>query len=149
MNNIWKTDKRYTHWMANTRIYKTRQDMRARCSNDNRTDYKYYGWKGISVCERRNSFLLFYEDMKLWYKDDLYIDRIDVNKNYFPDNCRRVDMKTQCRNRTSTNMITYKGITLSLTERSEVINIPRPTLSNRINRNKWSVDKAFNYYNPN
>lgn len=50
------------------------------------------------------------------YKENLTIDRIDVNGNYCPENCRWVDMKVQANNKRNSRYITYKGQTKTLSE---------------------------------
>ena len=76
--------------------YKIWKAMKARCSD---LENKYYGGKGIIVCEKwKNSFQSFIEDMGL--KPLGYsIDRIDGNGNYEPNNCRWADKLTQIKNR--------------------------------------------------
>lgn len=90
-----------THGMSNKRIYRIWQAMRNRCGNPNKPDYKYYGGRGISVCEEwKNSFEPFYKwAMSNGYNDTLTIDRIDVNGNYEPNNCRWVTMAEQNKNK--------------------------------------------------
>lgn len=88
------------------RLYKTYHNMKNRCYNKNSNDYKYYGARGISICEE---WLNDYTAFKAWayangYNEDAKrgectIDRIDVDGNYSPDNCRWVDMVVQSRNR--------------------------------------------------
>lgn len=68
--------------------YHVWQAMRRRCRNKNCEDYQYYGARGIDVCDRWNSFALFYADMGSRPSSGHSIDRIDVNKGYLPDNCR-------------------------------------------------------------
>lgn len=95
-----------THGMTHTRLYHVWGGMIQRCTNPNAAKYSYYGGRGIRVCDEWcNSFVAFYEwamangyDPELpWYK--CTIDRIDVNGNYEPANCRWVDMKTQNNNK--------------------------------------------------
>lgn len=73
--------------------------MKQRCNNPKSKDYKYYGGRGIK-CEW-NNFDDFYKDMKKGYKENLTIDRIDVNKNYCKENCRWVVKNLQQQNRRS------------------------------------------------
>lgn len=90
-----------THGMSGTPIHRTWANMIQRCTNPKRAEFKYYGERGICVCEEwRNSFVAFYEwAISNGYAEGLSIDRIDVNGNYCPENCRWVDMKTQQNNR--------------------------------------------------
>jgi hypothetical protein len=79
--------------------YKTWVDMRQRCNNPNNNDYKHYGGRGIKVCNRwLESFNNFLEDMGE-KPEGLSIDRIDVNGNYEPSNCKWATRKEQTDNR--------------------------------------------------
>ena len=75
--------------------------MKSRCYNKNHFEFKYWGGKGVSVCDEwRNDFISFYNwAMSHGYSDELSIDRIDGNGNYCPDNCRWATPLEQVLNR--------------------------------------------------
>ena len=84
--------------------------MKQRCSDANAINYRYYGGKGIRVCDEwRDNFYAFYDwAIANGYRDDLTIDRIDNSKGYYPDNCRWASYKEQQNNR-SNNKIHHRG----------------------------------------
>lgn len=88
------------HPYMNTRLYKIWVGMRRRCYKPNNRAYKWYGSRGISICKEWDRFLNF----RLWalengYNETLTIDRINVNGNYEPDNCRWITIQEQQKNR--------------------------------------------------
>lgn len=86
--------------MSNTPLYKCWSAMKARCSNPNLPGYKDYGGRGIKVCDRwKEGFSNFYEDMGEGYAHGLQLDRIDVNGDYEPSNCRWVTPTVNARNK--------------------------------------------------
>lgn len=78
-------------------LYSTWEGMNQRCNNPNHTAYAWYGGRGISICERWESFLCFLADMGN-KPDGCTLDRIDSNGNYEPSNCRWATKPTQARN---------------------------------------------------
>jgi len=89
------------HGMHNSPEYRAYQSMLDRCYNPNNGEYENYGGRGISVCEAwRDSFVNFFTDMGNKPSPNLSLDRIDVNGDYSPENCRWTDIYTQARNRT-------------------------------------------------
>ena len=120
-------------------------NIKGRCYNKNRWNYQYYGARGIKVCDEWKND---YQKFKKWalengYQDNLSIDRIDVNGNYCPENCRWTTDKEQKNNTRRNHYITYNGKTQSMSKWAEELNISYTVLRARINRSKWSIEKAF------
>lgn len=84
-------------------LYSTWLGIRRRCNNPNTKDYKNYGGRGIKVCERWDSYEKFEYDMGLKPSPNHSIDRIDVNGNYSPDNCKWSTPKQQANNKRGCN----------------------------------------------
>lgn len=126
------------------RLYNTWLNIKQRCNNPTNTRYKNYGGRGIKVCEEwANNFISF----KNWaiknnYNDNLTIDRIDVNGNYEPSNCRWISNKTQQNNRTNNRIIEFNGEKKTLKEWSETLNIKYNTLQKRLNKG-WAIEVAL------
>lgn len=105
-----------THGMSDTKIYGVWTTMKARCYNKNNAKYKNYGERGIIVCDRWLKFENFWEDVKFDYKEGLTIDRIDVNGNYEPSNCRWITNSKQQNNKTYTDWVEIDGEKMCMKE---------------------------------
>lgn len=128
---------------GNEHLYAIWQGMKARCSNSQRKEAKYYFFKGIRVCkEWENDFLLFKDwAIKNGYKVGLTLDRINSDKGYSPDNCRFVDRYVQNNNTSKNKFITLDGETLTIAQWTRKMDLPRGLISSRL-KNGWSEERA-------
>lgn len=126
------------------RLYDIWQGIKTRCYDVNCEKYPHYGGRGIIMCDNwKTNFDNFYN----WaivngYRDDLTIERINVNGNYEPFNCTWANAKTQANNRTNNHLIYFNNQTHTLSEWAEIIKINRSTLWYRLKRG-WTVERAF------
>ena len=117
------------------RIYEIWANMKYRCNNKNCVNFKNYGGRGIRVCEEWNAFENFYK----WaidneYSDNLTLDRIDVNGNYEPENCRWATWEEQANNRRRNSRITYNGETHTISEWARIKNLSPRLICERLYR---------------
>lgn len=115
--------------------------MKSRCYNENVDNYKYYGGKGVKMCDEwRDSF----EAFEKWAYENGYdetagaqkctIDRIDVLKDYEPSNCRWVNHVVQCNNQTSNVILELNGESHTMAEWARILGVKYTTLRGRIYR---------------
>jgi len=129
------------HGMAESPLYQTWCCMRTRCTNINKDNYRNYGDRGITVCERWDKFENFYADMGD-RPEGLTIERRDNSKGYSPENCKWATQKEQQRNRRNNRMIKYLGKTKCLAAWAEYLGISKGALGGRLNRHPPQI--AFN-----
>lgn len=140
-----------THSLSKTRLYRIWNNMKTRCYNPNSDNYKYYGGKGVYICDEwKDNFLNF----RNWAVDNGWdenalgqectIDRIDNNKPYCPDNCRWANHIEQCNNQTSNKVFEYNGETHTMSEWARLLNINYSTLKDRI-RKGLTFEDAIKY----
>lgn len=122
------------HGLSNSRIYKIWAGMKKRCNNPKDSNFKTYGARGITVCEEwKADFISFYNwAMENGYQENLTIDRINVNGNYEPSNCRWITQSEQTRNVRSNIKICINGVTKLLSDWARESGIDRRTISKRI-----------------
>lgn len=132
------------HGMARTKIYNAWCNMKGRCYRKSMKRYELYGGRGIKVCDEwLNSFISFYNwSMKNGYQENLTLDRIDVNGNYSPKNCRWISNLEQQSNKTNNHYITYEGKTKSLIQWAKHFKINEKTLQKRLSKG-WSIKEAL------
>lgn len=133
-----------THGESGTRLHKIWKGMKKRCYNNRCRSYKDYGGRGITVCDEwLNDFMAFRNwSLQNGYADDLSIDRIDVNSNYCPENCRWATDLVQANNSRHCHWITYNGKTQSLSDWAREYNIKSGTLESRLNTG-WDIEEAL------
>lgn len=128
-----RTDSIYAIWVS----------MKRRCLNKNDRSYNNYGGRGIKVCDRWiESVVNFFEDMGPRPGKEYSLDRIDVNGNYCPENCRWATRKEQAGNTRMTRKVTYQGNTKCLRDWAKKTGISEKTLANRLNAG-WSIEDTL------
>lgn len=137
-------ETRITHGESHTRLYKIWLGMKKRCYNENCKSYKNYGGRGIRVCDE---WLNDFEAFKSWainngYKTELSIDRIDVNGDYSPDNCRWSDDFIQANNRRSNHLLEFNGEIKTIAAWAEEYGLNYHTLFARLDRG-WDVEESL------
>lgn len=125
--------------------YSSWRSMMTRCENKNHHNYKNYGGRGITVCDRWkgvNGFRNFLEDMGNPPSERHTIDRIDSNGDYTPQNCRWATPKQQQRNKRSNRFLEFNGQRKTLIEWAEITRIHAGTISSRLKKG-WSVERSL------
>lgn len=123
-----------THGESKTRLYKIWVLMKNRCYDQNATNYKDYGGRGISVCDEwRHSYPAFSAWAKQnGYADGLSIDRIDNRKGYSPENCRWVNAFVQGNNKRNNAVFTINGEAKTVTQWAREYGINPITVFSRL-----------------
>jgi hypothetical protein len=119
--------------LSQSRLYNTWLHMKGRCYRKTDEHFKYYGARGIKMCDQwKEDFNSFREwSLSNGYKAGLTIDRINNNGDYEPSNCRWVSMKDQCNNRRSNILVTINGVTHNIQEWSEISGVKYHTVYRR------------------
>lgn len=108
----------YEHGLSKDKLHGLWRNIKGRCYNPNNPSYKFYGARGIKMCDEwTNDFVAFYD----WahtngYKEGLQIDRIDVDGDYCPENCRWVSKTIQANNTRRNIYVTMNGTTKTIAE---------------------------------
>lgn len=132
-----------SHGKSKTRVYTSWQGMRDRCTNPSNAAYANYGGRGISVCERWESFENFFQDMGD-PPPHRSLDRINNDQGYSPHNCRWATRVEQNNNQRDNRLLTFEGKTQTLGQWAKAKGINRTTLASRLKRglNKTELFKA-------
>lgn len=139
-----------THGGTHERLYTIWSGMNDRCNNSGAYAYRFYGGRGIKICDEWKC----YENFRNWAIQNGYdekaqkgkctIDRIDSDGDYCPENCRWADIKTQCNNRRSNLVFEYNGQKKNVMQWSEEYNLPYGTLRARLVKYGWTIENALN-----
>lgn len=134
-----------THGLRHTREYSSWCNMRDRCENPKCIAYPSYGGRGIKVCERwMSSAENFVADMGLCPRG-LTLERIDVDGNYEPSNCRWATRLEQSRNKRNSIVVDYNGKRMNLADVADVAGVPYKNLRYRVKRG-MTADAAVSLY---
>lgn len=112
--------------------------MRRRCGNPKDKSFKNYGGRGIKVCERWQTYKNFRDDMLPTWKPGLTIERIDVNGNYCPENCKWIPASEQAGNQTTNVRLLFNSENRTIAEWSRITGIKQATLHKR-HKDGWSI----------
>ena len=144
-----KSIAKVKHGDSFERLYFVWNDIKSRCNNPNDISYKHYGARGIKVCEEWEKD---YTAFKSWAilngynknakRGECSIDRIDVNGNYSPENCRWISSKEQCNNKTNTIFIEIGGIRKTTSEWAELTGLRRDLIYSRYKRG-WKGEEII------
>jgi len=111
--------------------YRAWNNMKSRCGICRERDFRNYGARGISICDRWKSFENFLEDMGRRPSNKHSLDRIDVNGNYCKENCRWATLSQQGRNRRNNSVIEINGVKRCIYEWAEISGVKPGTLMAR------------------
>lgn len=134
----------YVHGESHTRLHNIWKGMRKRCNNKNSSRYDFYGGRGIKHCDEWNDYLTF----KKWavgsgYDDTMTLERIDVNGDYCPENCKWIKAEEQQKNKRNTIRVEENGETLCLKDWCDMHGMNYRTVHSRIKRG-WDMERALN-----
>ena len=132
-----------THGLSDTWLHQKWRSMISRCTKKHDPSFQHYGGRGISVCDRWLNFVNFYEDNIAYEKSGLSLDRIDVNGNYTPDNCRWVTMKVQQNNRRSNALVEHNGESRTISEWADHLGVNYFTMWSRLREGVVSKEIAL------
>lgn len=125
-------------------LYAVWKAMKRRCDNPNSREYKWYGARGIKVCEEWRDPKVFFDwALSNGYQAGLEIDRIDNNGNYEPGNCRFTTHTINNRNKRDNHIVTIGEETRCITAWAEEAGIRRSTLYSRIIGLGWEAERAL------
>lgn len=137
---------RRKHGDTGKRLYTILCGMKARCGNPNCKDYHNYGARGIKICKEWDDYCAFKEwAISHGYEDGLTIERIDVNGDYCPENCKWIPVSDQPLNTRANYHVMYHGKEYVFGELVREKGLKYGPTYNRINVHGWTVEKAIDF----
>ena len=130
------------HWKC--RLYRIWSAMKQRCRNPNVLGYKYYGGRGIKVCAEWENYFAFRDwALSHGYRDNLTIERNDVNGDYCPENCSWATYRQQANNKTNNRFIEYHGKRMTSRQWDRELGFREGILSDRLNTLGWDIERTM------
>ena len=120
------------------------KNMQARCYDPSNKRWANYGARGIKICDEwLNDIRAFYKWVsENGYEPGLTIDRIDVNRDYEPDNCRFATLLVQMNNTTRNRWLTWNDVTLTVADWGRKLGVDSHAIQHRVDR-KWPIERIF------
>jgi hypothetical protein len=141
----WQYERKDLHGGVTVQFpseYQSWTNMRARCLDPTHKKYEHYGARGITICERWDSFQNFMLDMGRKPDPKFTIEREDVNGNYEPKNCKWISRKDQGRNKRNSVFVTYNGRKMLLIDLVEELGLSRSAVYGRL-QGGWTLAQAI------
>lgn len=132
------------HGLTGHQLHNMWRNMIQRCYDKNHTKYKWYGQRGITVCDAwKYDFKIFYKwAINNGWVSGLSIERNKINEGYSPENCSLIEFSRQARNKSNSRFLTFNGETMCLADWSDRTGLSHSTISKRL-KSKWTVEKAL------
>ena len=130
-----------THGQTGTKAYRAFSSAKRRCNYPKEDSYPLYGGRGIQFLYP--SFEAFLADLGEPPSESHTLDRINPDGHYKPGNCRWATTEEQANNKRSNRLLTFQGRTQTLAQWGKEVGIIPSTLGLRIDRYRWSVEKAL------
>jgi hypothetical protein len=133
--------------MPMCRLKKIFKAMNTRCYNKNSTGYKYWGGKGVTICDEWKDNYKAFHDWAIvnGYRDDLSIDRIDHEMGYIPSNCRWATDKEQANNMSSNHVVYFNFEQYTMTQFAELIGTKRDAIKHLFDKGMSAHEIAYKF----
>lgn len=141
---VYEHKPRHAHARAGKRTttYRRWQAIKNRCFNPGDKNYRHYGGRGITLCERWLSYVNFLADMGEAPRG-MWLDRIDNGKGYEPGNCKWVTPTQQLRNTRRNHIVEFNGMRKCLSEWAEYLGVDFRAIHARVQAYGWPIERAL------